>query len=90
MKVGRTEPLRFLSSRFRRCKLPTPLGRTNVTLQAEIDVQVAPLLPIEVSVTEVWLMEQRHDGRWHRCSAFSRAPVFRHVADRHLRYANSC
>jgi 2'-5' RNA ligase len=45
------------------------------TVLNDIAVQLAPLLPIEVFVTEVWLMEQRLDGRWHHCSTFPLASI---------------
>jgi 2'-5' RNA ligase len=40
----------------------------------EVTEQVAPRLPIEISVGEVWLMEQRAEGHWQHRATFPLAP----------------
>jgi len=40
----------------------------------EVAAQLAPLLPIEVSIAEVWLMEQRTTDRWEHRATFPLAP----------------
>jgi 2'-5' RNA ligase len=38
---------------------------------AEIAASLEPLLPIETTVREIWLMEEAEDGHWHRTATFA-------------------
>lgn len=42
---------------------------------AEIAASLGPLLPIETTVREVWLMEEEQDGQWHRAATFPFGPL---------------
>jgi len=40
----------------------------------EITQQLTTVLPIEIALTEAWLMEQRSEGRWEHAATYPLAP----------------
>jgi 2'-5' RNA ligase len=44
--------------------------QTDPAIQVEIAQALRPLLPIEATVREVWLMDEEQDGHWHRAATF--------------------